>query len=194
MCNDNKQTPCAVLLPRANIQRDEHKETSLRTIYVLQLQVFPVRLSYHTTTITSISVVSDKNQENKHPQVSIENQASDRSSSLNLPPNRRGEMRDVFAIPISCPYMYLFLILRGTYAHTHTRSAPTATTSMNTTTSSQECRNCITLHYMHTYLLFVCCETREKTTFQRQAPRRSSPMILVGPFPAFVQNSHTHTI
>ena len=107
------------LLPRANIQRDEHKETSLRTIYVLQLQVFPVRLSYHTTTITSISVVSDKNQENKHPQVSIENQASDRSSSLNLPPNRRGEMRDVFAIPISCPYMYLFLILRGTYAHTH---------------------------------------------------------------------------
>lgn len=77
---------------------------------------------------------------------------------------------------------------------THTRSAPTATTSMNTTTSPQECRNCITLHYMHTYLLFVCCETREKTTFQRQAIRRSLPMILVGPFPAFVQNSHTHTI
>jgi hypothetical protein len=108
VCNDNKQTPCAVLLPQANIQRDENKETSLCTIYVLLLQVFPVRLSYHTTTTTSISVVSDKNQENKHPQVSIENQASDRSSSYNLPPNRRGEMRDVFAISISCPYMYLF--------------------------------------------------------------------------------------
>lgn len=125
---------------------------------------------------------------------SIDRKSSKRQIIILQPPSessRRDAWRVRYSYILS---IYVFIsILRGTYTHTHTRSAPTATTSMNTTTSPQECRNCITLHYMHTYLLFVCCETREKTTFQRQVIRRSSPMIIVGRFPAFVQNSHTHT-
>jgi len=126
---------------------------------------------------------------------SIDRKSSKRQVIISQPTSessRRDAWRVRYSYILSI-YVFIFNFAWDVRTHTHTRSAPTATTSMNTTTSSQECRNCITLHYMHTYLLFVCCETREKTTFQRQAPRRSSPMILVGPFPAFAQNSHTHT-
>lgn len=125
---------------------------------------------------------------------SIDRKSSKRQVII-FQPTSESSRRDAWRVRYSYILsIYVFiLILRGTYAHTHALHQQQQQV-WTQPPPPQECRNCITLHYMHTYLLFVCCETREKTTFQRQAIRRSLPMILVGPFPAFVQNSHTHNI
>lgn len=125
---------------------------------------------------------------------SIDRKSSKRQVIIISQPTSESSRRDAWRVRYSYILsIYVFiLILRRTYTHTHALHQQ----QQQVWTQPPPPQNVvIVLRYIiciPTCCLFVAKQERRPRS-KGKHPRRSLPMILVGPFPAFVQNSHTHT-